>query len=474
MESMHRERIRHTRCFHVIIVVFLIGCLSLATLAAAEGQDGRIRVDAAPPGGGACLDSTDNSGNCLAIDSTGYTEFFNIPGDSSHTVSIYLDGYQTYTTNVFVSPGQETEVRAVLQPVPATTVTAIITPGAPATDLLQGIITMIRNLFSGGSSGTPGSQPRNGSARSTGTGSENVVTVTPAGLPEGTASANGKVIAAYFFILDNAYDAAMADRDAIPWKKVNRVYIAFATVHDGVLTDLPVGSSPEDSTAREEIAGKIRNVIALARQGNPDAEILISSNFGGDMDNEYLQAAQNPQKFADSVVAYMKKYGLDGYDMDWESHQINEDAPQLTALLSTCHATFAAAGKNPQGRPYLLTHTVWPGVESAEIVAGLNDSVDQLNIMSYGSGDTYDLASYADSYLAGFPYDKMVGGLESENGNTDGGGPDTEASVVAKCSYVKEHNLAGLFEWRMDNDMRNGNGPPTFQVTGWMSDCLSG
>lgn len=67
----------------------------------------------------------------------------------------------------------------------------------------------------------------------------------------------------------------------------------------------------------------------------------------------------------------------------------------------------------------------------------------------------------------------MIGGVESESGYSDNVGPDTQASVAAKCAYVKEHNLAGLFEWRMDNDMRPDTSPPTYQVTGWMYDCLS-
>jgi GH18 family chitinase len=101
--------------------------------------------------------------------------------------------------------------------------------------------------------------------------------------------------------------------------------------------------------------------------------------------------------------------------------------------------------------------------------------VDQINIMSYGTRDKYDLVSYADSYAAaGFPYEKMIGGVESESAYTDNVGPDTQGSVAAKCAYVKEHNLAGLFSWRMDNDMRPDNSPPTYQVTGWVYDCLKG
>ena len=49
-----------------------------------------------------------------------------------------------------------------------------------------------------------------------------------------------------------------------------------------------------------------------------------------------------------------------------------------------------------------------------------------------------------------------------------------QESVAAKCDYVKTHGLAGLFVWRMDNDMRPDNSPPTYQVTGWMSGCLAG
>jgi len=297
--------------------------------------------------------------------------------------------------------------------------------------------------------------------------------------PSLTAAADGKVIAAYWYLYpdpnDDTYSLVMPAKDQIPWKKINRLYIGFATIKGGVLTDLPTGTSGQDTTRRAEMQRRIHEIVALCHENNPGAEIFITSNFDErEMDPEYLQAAQDPQKFADSVLAYLKEYDLDGYDMDWESGRIDDYAPQLTSLLSTCHATFTAAGNNPHGRPYLLTHTVWPGVESAETVAGLKDSVDQLNLMTYGTGDKYDLVSFADSYAAaGFPYEKMIGGVESESAYTDNVGPDTQGSVAAKCAYVKEHNLAGLFSWRMDNDMRPDNSPPTYQVTGWVYDGLS-
>lgn len=293
------------------------------------------------------------------------------------------------------------------------------------------------------------------------------------------SAGNPRIAAAYWYLYpdpnDDTYALVMAAPDQIPWQKITRLYIGFATVKDGVLTDLPEGTTAHDDVTREEMQRRIREITALCREHNPDAEIFITSNFGGKMDSEYAGAAADPRKYADSVVAYVKDYDLDGYDMDWESGSIDDYAPELTSLLMATHDAFAAAGNSPRGRPYLLTHTVWPGVESPSTVAGLKDAVDQINIMSYGTGDTYDLASYADAYhAAGFPYGKMIGGLESERGYPENGGPDTADSVAAKCSYVKANNLAGLFEWRLDNDMRPDNSPPTYQVAEWMSGCLSG
>ena len=152
---------------------------------------------------------------------------------------------------------------------------------------------------------------------------------TPTGNTQGISSSEPRpIVAAYFLVLDDAYPAAISVSDRIPWKKVNRVYIAFATLEHGMLTDYPACSSPESTASREENGNKIRNIVALVHQANPDAEIFISSNFGGEvMGEQYLLAAQDPQKFADSVVAYLNDYGFDGYDMDWESSNIDNYAP---------------------------------------------------------------------------------------------------------------------------------------------------
>ena len=66
------------------------------------------------------------------------------------------------------------------------------------------------------------------------------------------SSLEGKpIIAAYFFLFDGAYDEAMSVQDSIPWKKINRLYIAFATVDDGVLTDKTTSDSSIEETEQK-------------------------------------------------------------------------------------------------------------------------------------------------------------------------------------------------------------------------------
>jgi hypothetical protein len=68
---------------------------------------------------------------------------------------------------------------------------------------------------------------------------------------------NGKVIAAYWYLSqdpdDDTYPLVMSSQDQIPWTKINRLYIGFATVKDGELTDLPTGDSVENTTRRAEM-----------------------------------------------------------------------------------------------------------------------------------------------------------------------------------------------------------------------------
>ena len=286
------------------------------------------------------------------------------------------------------------------------------------------------------------------------------------GSPPSVTPQTAKVTAAYFGIFDTyIYDMAMRVKENIPWGKVNRLYIAFAMVSsNGELVDDTITNPAETITAAEcEI--RIKNIVNLCRTANPNAEILISSAPYIPEVN-YQEALRNPQKFADSVVKYVKKYNLDGFDMDWESPLIRNDPTviaQLPVLFSTCRDTLRATSLNPHGMPYKVTTSV--GYHSPKTVASLKGSIDGINIMSYGGPNADLLILMASQYLAaGFPAEKMIGGTTCETVD-----PETESTVAAKWSYVRQQNMGGMFAWRMDNDTRLSLGSsPTFRVMNWL------
>ena len=129
----------------------------------------------------------------------------------------------------------------------------------------------------------------------------------------------------------------------------------------------------------------------------PGCLIFITSNFGGDLDNEYLVAAQDPQKFADSVLAYLKAYDLDGYDMDWESGQITimprTDLASLDLPCHVCGSRKQPAGQTLPADPYGLARGRI-GTDGCR-VKGQRGS-DQHNVL--WDRDKVDLVLYADAY----------------------------------------------------------------------------
>lgn len=255
------------------------------------------------------------------------------------------------------------------------------------------------------------------------------------------------VIGTYISIFDEGYDRIMQVKDFIPWKTFDRLYIAFATLDDNYnMTDIP------------DAEYKIKNITYLYRKANPNGKIYISSDYGGDMDHKYSMAARNPESFALSVVKYMEKYKLDGYDIDWETAAIDWYVDDLVKLLTGCKKVF--------GSKYGLTNTVWVGVASDQTVCKVKDVLDGINIMSYGS-DYNSIVSIINGYNAcSFPYDKMIVGIESEVG------ADTKLTTIQKIDAMRKFDLGGIFYWRIDNDYVV-NGIPTFQMAKWINETLN-
>lgn len=78
--------------------------------------------------------------------------------------------------------------------------------------------------------------------------------------------------------------------------------------------------------------------------------------------------------------------------------------------------------------------------------------------MCYGLCEPLDYCAPA-NINAGFPPEKLIGAIETE-GAFRNGARDTlgaNGTIASKVNFAKSHGLAGMMEWRLDNDYSLGN-----------------
>ncbi|MFA6074235.1 MAG: glycosyl hydrolase family 18 protein [Negativicutes bacterium] len=287
-----------------------------------------------------------------------------------------------------------------------------------------------------------------------------------------------KIVAQAFLIDSDTYVSVMEDPKKIPWEKFNRIYIAFAAVNErGQLIEGKV------NTDEAQWKGRLNNIVAQCRVNNPKAEIFLMSERGeGAPNKNYLMAASDPENFAHTVYRLLQTYDLDGFDLGWQNKMnINDYSFEVIALLEALRNKFDKVDMTPRGKKYKLTYSVWPGSQLPQLVAKTRFLVDQINIMSYGTAPKYSLDYYSHQYReAGFPYEKMIGGVISDVTFDDfaAGYQDNIDSVQSKCATALELNMAGMFAWRLDDDYCtvdgvNKSGAPTFRVANWLWNAMT-
>lgn len=223
-------------------------------------------------------------------------------------------------------------------------------------------------------------------------------------------------------------------RKDTPFEKLTRIYIAFCK---------PVKNDEGHYTiAFDGDIDHAKAIMDRVRSVNPNAEIFVSV-VGNGSSTEFGGAAKDTE-FAANVQKFLAAYRLNGVDIDWEE---GLDKNNLNALVSSLAATLHANG-------YKLTLAGWSFPSYAYDMEVLRNNLDQINIMSYGKGTT--LESCAQEYVKeGFPANQLIGGVETEvpfyqSGGTDSLGP--EGTLSQKAHYALDHGLAGMMEWRLDND----------------------
>ncbi len=249
---------------------------------------------------------------------------------------------------------------------------------------------------------------------------------------------------------------------------------------------------------------RLKKIVAL-KNGNPNLKVMLSvGGWGAGNFSEMAADESHRRNFCNNCLAAVKKYNLDGIDLDWEyptssSAGISsspEDTKNFTLLLKDLRAAL--------GDDLLITMASSASAKYVDFGSAM-PYLNFVNIMTYDMGKPpyHNSGLYKSSatkrscdeavalhYSAGVPYDRMVLGIpfyghgdgsaftsESVDFNeidpsgyavcwdktaqvpylADASGKmvlsyDDEISVGLKAAYAKEKGLLGAMYWNIEAD----------------------
>ena len=194
-----------------------------------------------------------------------------------------------------------------------------------------------------------------------------------------------------------------------PFHKITHLNYAFANIDpQGRVVPYDTYAAVEKSypgdTWDQPIRGTYHQLNHVWKKRFPHLKTLISVG-GWTLSGRFSDAALTPASravFAQSCVDFLRTYGFDGIDIDWEypvgggldSNTVRpEDRQNFTLLLHDVRVALDAAGK-ADGTRYLLTIAAPAGYDKfANLDAGaFHADLDWINVMSYDYFGAWDLA----------------------------------------------------------------------------------
>lgn len=191
------------------------------------------------------------------------------------------------------------------------------------------------------------------------------------------AAPNRPIIVGYVYSREAALPSGEIDAT-----KLDRINYAFARIKDGRIV-----------TGSDADAENFARLSAL-KQKNPQIKILVSvGGWGGSRGfSDAALTAESRKLFAESALAFVRQYNLDGLDLDWEYPGIKgagnrhreEDKQNFTLLLKGLREAFNKEAKQTHKRLYLTiaagaTDEYLEHTEMAEVAK----VVDTVNLMTY-------------------------------------------------------------------------------------------
>ena len=231
--------------------------------------------------------------------------------------------------------------------------------------------------------------------------------------------------------------------DRMPWDKITHINYAFAHVGD----DNKIAIGDKVAALEAELPGQTDdfpykghfNVLNSYKKKYPNVKTMISVGGWADSTGFYkmTQTEEGMVTFADSVVKFLRDYGFNGVDIDYEYPTSLEDAgnpkdfdlakpyrknlyTQYVKMMKILREKVNEASKE-DGKEYLLTAAV---TASGWVVGGMGEEdytkyLDFLNLMTYDFHGSWNGYVAHNSPLYSDPRDPEVAGIKYNYLSTD-------------------------------------------------------
>lgn len=222
---------------------------------------------------------------------------------------------------------------------------------------------------------------------------------------------------------DSSYQANTRDT---PYGRFDIVYLAFAHV-DATTNklDFKVDSPGGKDAARDRMLNVLRRTKRLRAQGKLKAVISLGH---GAHNADIPRIEDHVETFARSVRRFVNKWGLDGFDIDYEepTFESNRSFRQVSRAI-----------RRELGPEKLFTIT--PNKTEALDGPTLNKFYNYVNVQNYDAEQDAECPITDFTDMPGLSHRKILAGLDIENG---------DQVERAKEDY-RRYRLAGIFAWKL-------------------------
>jgi len=222
---------------------------------------------------------------------------------------------------------------------------------------------------------------------------------------------------------DSSYQANTKDT---PYEKFDIVYLAFAHV-DATTNklDFKVDSPGGKDAARDRMLNVLRLTKRLRAKGKLKAVISLGH---GAQNADIPRIEDHVDKFARSVRRFVNKWGLDGFDIDYEdpTFEDNHSFRQVSRAI-----------RRELGPDRLFTIT--PNNTEALDGRTLDKFYNYVNVQNYDAEQDAECPITDFTDMPGLSHRKILAGLDIENGD----------QVERAAEDFRRYRLAGVFAWKL-------------------------